>query len=63
MRINTPLGERDAWRLLVIGTYDHAYTAVGSYWIVPGMGIVRSELSIPGWNLVTELSDVISPTS
>lgn len=63
VRVNTPLGERDAWRVLVIGTYDHTYTAVGSYWVTPGMGVVRAELSIEGWNVVTELSAIAAPAA
>jgi hypothetical protein len=46
-----PAGTFEAWNIDVIGTYDQQYTAVGHYWVAPGKGIVKSELSIPGWNM------------
>ena len=40
-------GTFKAWKVAVIGTYENAYTAVGTYWIAPGTGIVKSELNTP----------------
>lgn len=49
--VHVPAGTFEAWNIDVIGTYDQAYTAVGHYWVAPGKGIVKSELSIPGWSM------------
>lgn len=40
-------GTFKAWKVSAIGTYENAYTAVGTYWIAPGTGIVKSELNTP----------------
>ncbi|MNS17738.1 hypothetical protein D3C72_494190 [compost metagenome] len=49
--VKVPAGSFEAWNIDVIGTHDQRYTAVGHYWVAPGKGIVKSELSIPGWNI------------
>lgn len=54
-RVTVPCGTFEAWKLSVIGTYQQNYTAVGSYWVAPGIGIVKSALSIPGWDIESEL--------
>lgn len=54
-RVTVPTGTYDAWKVSVIGTYEQQYTAVGNYWVAPGVGIVKSDLSIPGWNVESEL--------
>lgn len=53
--VEVPAGRFTAWRIAVIGTWKQAYSAVGDYWIVPGEGIIRSRLSIPGWHVETRL--------
>lgn len=53
--VTVPTGTYEAWRIDVIGTHDQVYTAVGNYWVAPGVGIVKSDLSIPGWNIESEL--------
>lgn len=40
-------GTFKAWKIAAIGTYENAYTAVGTYWVAPGTGIVKSELNTP----------------
>jgi hypothetical protein len=45
--VKVDAGTFKAWKVAVIGTYDQAYTAVGDYWIAPGVGIVKSELNTP----------------
>ena len=54
-KVTVPTGTYDAWRINVIGTHDRVYTAVGNYWVAPGVGIVKSDLAIPGWNIESEL--------
>jgi hypothetical protein len=54
-KVTVPTGTYDAFRVNVIGTHDDVYTAVGDYWVAPGVGIVKSDLSIPGWNIESEL--------
>ena len=54
-KVTVPTGTYDAWRINVIGTHDQVYTAVGNYWVAPGVGIVKSDLSIPGWNIESKL--------
>lgn len=54
-RVTVPTGTYDAWKVSVIGTHDRVYTAVGTYWVAPGVGIVKSDLSVPGWNLESKL--------
>ncbi len=54
-KITVPTGTYEAYRINVIGTHDDVYTAVGDYWVAPGVGIVKSDLSIPGWNIESEL--------
>lgn len=49
--VTVPAGTFQAWRIEVIGTYDHAYTAVGDYWLAPGTGVVKSKLTIPNWHV------------
>lgn len=55
-KVTIPSGTFDAWKVSVIGTYQQAYTAVGNYWISPGVGIIKSELSVPGWTVETVLT-------
>lgn len=45
--VKVPAGTFKAWKVSCIGTYEQAYTAVGTYWIAPGTGIVKSELNTP----------------
>jgi len=54
-RVSVPAGTFDTWKLDVIGTHDQAYTAVGYYWVAKGAGIVKSDFSIEGWLIETEL--------
>jgi len=54
--VSVPAGTFQAWRIEVIGTYDHAYTAVGDYWIAPGTGVVKSKMTIPNWHVETVLT-------
>ncbi len=53
--VQVPAGSFKAWKIEVIGTFERAYTAVGDYWIVPGVGIVKSVLTQPGWHVTSEL--------
>jgi hypothetical protein len=54
--VKVQAGTFQAWNVEAFGTFDHEYTAVGNYWIAPGVGIVKSALSIPGGlSLQTEL--------
>lgn len=53
--VTVPAGRFDAWRIEVIGTFEQAYTAVGDYWFVPGVGMVKSVLTQPGWHITSEL--------
>ncbi|MFN8578539.1 MAG: hypothetical protein U0354_17050 [Candidatus Sericytochromatia bacterium] len=55
-KVTIPSGTFEAWKISVIGTYQQAYTAVGNYWITPGIGIIKSELSVPNWTLETVLT-------
>lgn len=55
-KVTIPSGTYDAWRINVIGTYQQTYTAVGNYWISPGIGIIKSELSVPGWSVESFLT-------
>lgn len=48
-------GTHRAYKVSAIGTHAQAYTAVGDYWVAPGVGIVKSDLNIPGWNVESEL--------
>lgn len=61
-KVTIPSGTYDSWRVDVIGTYDHQYTAVGKYWIVAGIGIVKNELSVPGWTFESVLSSTSKKT-
>lgn len=45
--VKVPAGSFKAWKIDAIGTYENAYTAVGTYWIAAGVGIVKSELNTP----------------
>ncbi|MDB5095968.1 MAG: hypothetical protein JWM80_389 [Cyanobacteria bacterium RYN_339] len=54
-QVHVPAGTYDAWVIDCIGTYDQAYTAVGKYWVAPGAGIVKSELSVPGFTMESVL--------
>jgi hypothetical protein len=54
-RVTVPTGTYEAWKISVIGAYAQEYTAVGTYWVAPGLGIVKSDLSVPGWNVESEL--------
>lgn len=54
--VTVPAGTFDAYKVDVIGTYDHAYSAVGYYWIAPGTGIVKSELSLGDYHMESELA-------
>lgn len=62
-KVTIPSGTYDAWKVEVIGTYDHAYTAVGKYWIVAGIGIVKNELAVPGWTFESTLASVSKKAS
>lgn len=46
-RVSVPAGSYDAWRIEVIGTFEQAYTAVGDYWLVEGLGVVKSRYTVP----------------
>jgi len=54
-KIVVPAGSFDATRVDVIGTYQQAYTNVGDYWLVPGLGIVYAKYTIPGWHVEMKL--------
>lgn len=54
-KVTVPAGTFDAYRVSVIGTYDHAYTTVGNYWVAPGVGIVMSHLAIEDYTFESEL--------
>lgn len=54
-KVTVPAGTFEAWKMSIIGTYDHAYTAVGTYWLAPEVGIVKSDLFVEGFNLESEL--------
>jgi len=53
--VTVPAGTFEAWRIEVIGTYDRAYTAVGDYWLVPGMGVVKSAYTVPNFHIESVL--------
>lgn len=53
--VTVPAGTFNAWKISVIGTFEQAYTAVGDYWFVPGVGMVKSDLSQPGWHMTSLL--------
>ncbi|MBC7543058.1 MAG: hypothetical protein H7338_10035 [Candidatus Sericytochromatia bacterium] len=53
--VSVPAGTFDTWKIGAIGTYDHAYTAVGTYWVAPGVGIVKSDLGLPNIDCVAVL--------
>lgn len=53
--VTVPAGRFEAWKIEVIGTFEQAYTAVGDYWFVPGVGMVKSVLTQPGWHITSEL--------
>lgn len=55
-RVTVPAGTFDTVKLDVIGTHDQAYTAVGYYWLARGVGVVKSDYSIEGWLIETELT-------
>lgn len=60
------LGLRETWKISVIGVHDQQWTAVGTYWILPGWGIVQSSLNAHGWDLfskVLERSVTATPLS
>jgi hypothetical protein len=46
--VKVPAGTFTAWCVEAFGSMDSQYTAVGKYWIAPGVGIVKSDLTIPG---------------
>ncbi len=54
--VSVPAGNFQAWRIEVIATYDRAYTAVGDYWLAPGQGVIKSNLTIPGWHVESVLT-------
>lgn len=54
-RITVPAGTFETVEIEAIGTHDHAYTAVGYYWIARGVGVVKSDYSIEGWLIETSL--------
>lgn len=62
-KVTIPSGTYDAWKIDVIGTYNHAYTVVGKYWIVAGIGIVKNELAVQGWTFESTLASVSKKTS
>lgn len=53
--VETPAGRFQATRVDVIGTLGAAYTAVGAYYLAPGVGIVQSELTAYGQAFETKL--------
>jgi hypothetical protein len=56
--VTVKAGTFTAWRVEAFGTFNQEYTAVGDYWIAPGVGIVKSALTIPStenFYLQTEL--------
>lgn len=56
--VTVKAGTFTAWRVEAFGTFNQAYTAVGDYWIAPGVGVVKSALTIPSsenFYLQTEL--------
>lgn len=54
--VTVPAGTFRAWRIEVIGTFQQAYTAVGDYWFVPGQGMVKSVLTVPGTHIEMDLA-------
>ncbi len=46
-KVEVPAGTYEAWRVEIIGTYGQSYTAVGDYWIAPGVGIVKAIYNLP----------------
>ena len=54
--VQVPAGTFKAWRIEVIGTFERRYTAVGNYWFVPGKGMVKSDLTTPGWHVSSVLT-------
>lgn len=54
-KVTVPAGTFDAIRVEVIGTYQQAYTNVGDYWIVPGLGIVQARYTVPDWHVEMKL--------
>ena len=54
--VRVPAGEFKCTRISVIGTFNHAYTAVGDYWLAPGMGVVKSDLNVPGYSVVFRIA-------
>lgn len=46
-KVEVPAGTYEAWRIEIIGTYGQNYTAVGDYWIAPGVGIVKAVYTLP----------------
>lgn len=55
-KVTVPAGTFDAIRVEVIGTFQQAYTNVGDYWIVPGLGIVQARYTIPDWHVEMKLA-------
>jgi hypothetical protein len=53
--VQVPAGTFNAYKIYVIGTYEQAYTAVGDYWVAPGVGIVKSDLTCEDYQITTEL--------
>lgn len=53
--IQVPAGTYETYKIEIIGAYDHAYSAVGDYWVAPGVGIVKSDLTCEQYQVTTEL--------
>lgn len=61
--IRVPDGTHNTWKIEVIGTKDQDYTVVGNYWISPGVGIIKSDVTIPGWYVETVLESAYLNTT
>lgn len=56
--VTVPAGAFQTYKVDAIGTYQQAYTVVGTYWIAPGTGIVKSDLNTPGGTFECALETV-----
>lgn len=54
--VTVAAGTYQAWHIDVIGTFDHAYTYVGDYWIAPGAGVVKAVYTVPDFHVSMELT-------
>jgi hypothetical protein len=46
-----------AWKFYCIGTHKNQYSLVGNLWFVEGLGLVKAEYSMPGFNVEMILDD------